>query len=126
MPSESVSGVMRTPPPHVPTAWQFSPAVHALLSSHGVPGVAKPLSWQRPFPVHVSWSTQPAPASPQLVPAGASLAEQPPNPLHVSGSEHSLSAGSPQVVPELWNPSAGQVSLEPSQLSATSHSPAEA
>ena len=122
MPSVSVSGVIRVPA-HAPPAWHASVPVQALLSSQGVPAGAKPLSWHRPAPVHTSWSTQPEPVSPQWVPSGASLAEQAPKPVQVSGSEHSLSEGSPQEAPADRKASTGQIGLDPSHDSATSHSP---
>ena len=59
-----------------------------------------------------------------MVPTGANGWAQLPEPLHTSLVQELLSL--PQATPEARKPSAGQLAPVPVQLSATSHSPAEA
>jgi len=112
---------------------QVPDPLHVLaLHSSSTPGLTHvvPTGWnesagQAPAPLQLSATSQSPAAARHTSVVGSLLDRQVPDPLQVSGLSQTVSLELPQAVAAGLNPSAGQ-DPAPSQLSATSQSPAAA
>jgi len=110
---------------HAPLPLHVSGFVHSvsLGSPHEAPALAL-FARHVPLPLQLSGSVHSVSlGSPHEVPAVSSFTRHVPIPLQVSGFVQSVSVPLPHAVPEADRTSAGQVPLEPVQVSAGSHTP---